>query len=468
MRGSTHGLRESTARIAALAWPVLVGQVAVLAFTTVDTAMVARQSTADLAALAVGAAAYIAVFIGLSGVVLAVGPLAGQLFGARRHSAAGAQLHQAVWLALGLSLVGSAVLLFPAPFLALAQASPEVEDKVRGYLFALALSLPAALLFSAYRGFNNAVSRPKAVMALQLGGLALKVPLTALLVFGAGPLPALGVTGCGIATCIVMWCQALIAWQVVRRDGFYTPFAITGRGLQRPDAKALRTQLRLGVPMGLSIMVEVTGFAFMACFIARISVDAVAGHQLAANLVSLLFMLPLSIGNATSALVAQSIGADQRQQARRLGWHGLLLAAGCALVLGSVVFVGREAIVRLYTGNEAIVATALPLLAWVGVFHFVDAMQIVAAFVLRAWRVTALPVLIYTASIWGLGMGGGYLLAFDVGGWVPPALHGARGYWIASTLGLGVAAASLTLLLVWILRQQRRESAAESPQAAAD
>jgi len=133
-----------------------------------------------------------------------------------------------------------------------------------------------------------------------------------------------------------------------------------------------------------------------------------------------------------------------------------------------VVFVGREAIVRLYTGNEAIVATALPLLAWVGVFHFVDAMQIVAAFVLRAWRVTALPVLIYTASIWGLGMGGGYLLAFDVGGWVPPALHGARGYWIASTLGLGVAAASLTLLLVWILRQQRRESAAESPQAAAD
>ena len=461
------GLRANTARIAALAWPVLVGQVAVLAFATVDTAMVARQSTADLAALAVGAAAYIGVFIGLSGVVLAVGPLAGQLFGARRLSEAGAQLHQAVWLALGLSLLGSALLLFPAPFLALAQASPEVEDKVRGYLFALALSLPAALLFSAYRGFNNAVSRPKAVMALQLGGLALKVPLTALLVFGAGPLPALGVTGCGIATCIVMWCQALIAWQVVRRDGFYTPFAITGCGLQRPDARTLRAQLRLGVPMGLSIMVEVTGFAFMAFFIARIGVDAVAGHQLAANLVSLLFMLPLAIGHATSALVAQNIGADQRQQARRLGWHGLLLAAGCAVVLGSVVFVGREAIVRLYTGNEAIVATALPLLAWVGVFHFVDAMQIVAAFVLRAWHVTALPVLIYAASIWGLGMGGGYLLAFDVGGRVPPALHGARGYWIASTLGLGVAAAGLTLLLVWILRQQRPEPAAASTQAAA-
>ncbi len=456
MSAGAQGLRSSTARIAALAWPVLVGQVAVLAFTTVDTAMVARHSTADLAALAVGAAAYIAVFIGLSGVVLAIGPLAGQLFGARRHSAAGAQLHQAVWLALGLSLIGSTLLLFPAPFLALARATPEVEAKVRGYLFALALSLPAALLFSAYRGFNNAVSRPKAVMALQLAGLALKIPLTALLVFGAGPLPALGVTGCGIATCIVMWCQALIAWQVVRRDRFYAPFAITGHGLQRPDVQALRVQLKLGIPMGLSIMVEVTGFAFMAFFIARISVDAVAGHQLAANLVSLLFMLPLSIGNATSTLVAQSIGADQRPQARRLGWHGLQLAALCAVALGSVVFMGREAIVRLYTGNEAIVATALPLLAWVGVFHFVDAMQIVAAFVLRAWHVATLPVVIYTASIWGLGMGGGYVLAFDVGGWVPTALHGARGYWIASTLGLGVAAAGLSLLLVWVLRRQHR------------
>ena len=458
MSGGAPGLRENTASIATLAWPVLVGQVAVLAFTTVDTAMVARYATADLAALAVGAAAYIAVFIGLSGIVLAVGPLAGQLFGARRHREAGAQLHQAGWLALGLSLVGGAVLLLPQPFLALARATPEVEVKVRGYLFALALSLPAALLFGAYRGFNNAVSRPKAVMALQLGGLALKVPLTALLVFGAGPLPALGVTGCGIATCIVLWCQALIAWQVVRRDRFYAPFEITGHGLQRPDAHALRVQLALGVPMGLSIMVEVTGFAFMAFFIARISIDAVAGHQLAANLVSLLFMLPLSIGHATSALVAQSIGADQRLQARRLGWHGLQLAAFCALALGTVVFVGREAIVRLYTGNEAIVAAALPLLAWVGVFHFVDAMQIVAAFVLRAWHVATLPVLIYAASIWGLGMGGGYVLAFDVGGWVPPALHGARGYWIASTSGLAVAAAGLSLLLAWVLRQQRREA----------
>ncbi len=451
--------RESTNRIAALAWPVLVGQLSTVAFATIDTALVARHAAADLAALAIGGAAYITAFIGLAGIVLAVGPIAGQLFGAKRYAAAGEQLHQAVWLALGVSLLGCTVLLLPAPFLALAQATPDVEAKVRGYLMALALSLPAALLFSAFRGFNNAVSRPKVVMAIQLGALALKLPLAALLVFGAGPLPALGVTGCGISTCIVLWCQLAVAWQVLRRDSFYTRFAITGHGLNRPDRPALWAQLKLGVPMGGSILVEVTGFAFMAFFIARIGVNAVAGHQIAANLVSLLFMLPLAVGNATCALVAQRIGAHETSEARRIGWHGMQLAAVCALGLGGAVFFAREAIVRLYTGNEAIVAAALPLLAWVALFHFVDAMQIAAAFVLRAWRIATVPLLIYAASIWGLGMGGGYMLAFNVGGKVPAAWQGALGYWMASTTGLAAAALGLTVLLLWVLRQPQDKAA---------
>ena len=139
-------------------------------FATVDTLLVARYSAIDLAALAVGAAAYITVFIGLMGVVLAVAPIVGQLFGAKRYAAAGDQLHQAVWLALGLALIGSTVLIFPQPFIALSRATPEVAEKLRQYLLALALALPAGLLFAAFRGFNNAVSRPKAVMVLQLGG----------------------------------------------------------------------------------------------------------------------------------------------------------------------------------------------------------------------------------------------------------------------------------------------------------
>ena len=119
MSGSASSWRASASRILPLAWPVLVGQVAVLAFSTVDTMLLARFSATDLAALAVGASAYVTIFISLMGVVLAVGPIVGQLFGARRLSDAGAQLQQAVWLALALSVVGVTLLAFPAPFIAL-------------------------------------------------------------------------------------------------------------------------------------------------------------------------------------------------------------------------------------------------------------------------------------------------------------------------------------------------------------
>ncbi|HET9976091.1 MAG TPA: MATE family efflux transporter, partial [Burkholderiaceae bacterium] len=115
-------------------------------------------------------------------------------------------------------------------------------------------------------------------------------------------------------------------------------------------------------------------------------------------------------------------------------------------------------VVRLYTDDAAIVAAALPLLAWVALFHFVDAMQIAAAFILRAWRIATVPLVIYAVSLWGIGLGGGYLVAFNVPGWVPGALHGARGYWIVSTAGLGAAALGLTLCLASVLRQSQRDA----------
>ncbi|ODV09975.1 MAG: MATE family efflux transporter [Rubrivivax sp. SCN 70-15] len=445
----TRALVASARRIAPLAWPVFVGQLSVLAFSTVDTVLVARHGAADLAALAVGTAAYVTTFIGFMGVVLALGPIVGQLHGAGRDTDAGRQLHQAVWIAIALSFAGSLLLVFPGPFLALAQLSPPVEAKARAYLLALAFSLPASLLFAAYRGFNVAVSRPKAVMALQLGGLALKLPLSAALIFGLPGLglPALGVLGCGIATGIAMWAQALGAWIVLRRDPHYARFAIAGRGLDAPERRALAAQLRLGLPMGAAILVEVSGFTFMAVFIARFGTTPVGGHQIAANLVSMLYMVPLALANGTATLVAQRIGAGDLRDAQRLGWHGLAIGALLAALMGGALYFARATVVGLYTRDAAVAAAALPLLAWVALFHLADATQTVAAFVLRAWRVAVVPLLVNAGALWGVGLLGGYLLAFDRFGITPAALRGARGFWLAATLGLVLAALAQALIL---------------------
>ena len=215
--------------------------------------------------------------------------------------------------------------------------------------------------------------------------------------------------------------------------------------------------------MGLGIGVEVTGFAFMAIFISRLGETAVAGHQIAANLVSLLFMLPLGLSNATSTLVAQRIGAGDIPDARRLGWHGLQFGLALALVVGVGVFLGREQVVALYTSNPAVQAAALPLLAWVALFHAADAAQALAAFVLRAWRIAILPTVIYVLALWGVGLGGGYALAFNAGGWAPLSWQGPRGYWIASTAGLALAALALVVLLAWVLARQQQPMAVIRP-----
>lgn len=432
-----------------LAWPVLVGQLAVMMFSTVDTLMMGRVGPQDLAALAVGSAAYVSIFVGLMGVVLAVGPIAGRQFGAADLGGSGRSFVQAQWLALLLCVPGCLVLWFPEPFVALAQLDAVQAAKVRAYTRPEAFALPAALLFTAFRGFSTSVSRPKAVMTMQLTGLAAKVPLSALLVFGWGPIPAMGVAGCGWATAIAMTAQAIAAQALLRHDGFYKPFHIPQLWQTRPHWSELCSLVRLGLPMGGSILVEVTGFTFMAFFIARLGATPVAGHQIAVNLVAMMFMIALALATAAGTLVAQHLGAERKREARIVGRHAMTLAALVAASVGAVVAFAREPIVALYTSNPAAAGAALPLLVWVWFFHLGDALQTVAAYVLRAYQIATLPMVIYVVALWGLGIGGGYFLAFGKNG------AGAVGFWQAATAGLLTAAALLSLLLKRVFDENR-------------
>jgi MATE family multidrug resistance protein len=126
-------------------------------------------------------------------------------------------------------------------------------------------------------------------------------------------------------------------------------------------------------------------------------------------------------------------------------------------VTAAAVYLTREPIVGLYTRDAAVAAVALSLLGWLPLFHLSDALQTFAQFVLRAWKVTVISLVVFVLSMWGLGLGGGYLLAFDVLGLTPAAWQGARGFWIASTAGLLSAGLVLTGFLLWMQRQRTRE-----------
>jgi MATE family multidrug resistance protein len=207
--------------------------------------------------------------------------------------------------------------------------------------------------------------------------------------------------------------------------------------------------------MGASILIEVSGFSFMALFISRLGTTPAAGHQIAVNMATLMFMLPLAMASAVSTLVAQRVGARDAAGAARIAVHGLALGGGLSTLLAAAVALGGPAIVGLYTRDAAVAAVALPLMVWVALFHIADAVQTIAAFALRAFRIATVPLLIYAASLWGLGLGGGYAVAFDLGGVTPASLRGAPGFWFASTLGLMVAGLALGGFLFWVLRQRR-------------
>ncbi|GAB3630631.1 Multidrug resistance protein NorM [Pandoraea terrae] len=443
-------------RIASLAWPVLIGQVAAIAFGVMDTAMVGRFSAFDLASLALGGSIYITVYVGLMGVLVALSPIAAQLFGAGRQDEIGEAVRQALWLALALAIPGCALLLHPQFILRLSEASPELEARASAYLRILALGLPAALLFRVYSSLSTAVARPRIVMAIQLTGLALKVPLNLALIYGGDifgfHIAALGSSGCAIATTLINWVSCSLGLLLMARHPFLKTFGVFRRFCW-PRWHAIRALLKLGVPMGLSYLIEVTAFSFMAIFIARLGAETLAGHQIAANLSAFVYMLPMSIAIATATLTAQSIGSRDYTAAHRTGRHGIQFAAMLAVGLAGIIWFARPLLVAMYTPNPAIVRIAAPLFAFTAFYHVFDALQITAVFVLRAYKVAIVPTVIYALSLWGVGLGGGYVLGFNTFGVTPAALLGASGFWFANSLSLAVAAAGLLAYLRWVTRQ---------------
>lgn len=434
-----------------LAGPILVSQFAVMGLGLIDTVMAGRLSARDLAAVALGSSIYASIFIGMNGVLQVLTPIAGHHYGAGRWREIGHTQVQGQWLAMALSLIGIVALLIPGPWLALAGADPAVADITARYLGWIALGLPAALMTRVYVGINAAVSRPGVAMTINLALLAAKVPLNALFLHGAGPLPAMGGAGCAAASAVLLWVGAVLNIVVWRLDPFYQRFRIDA--LTRPAWQRQKEILRLGLPSGLSLLIEVTSFTFMAILIARLGAATLAGHHIIANLVSLLFMLPLSLGIATSVLVAQSLGAGRPDLARRVALRGWRIAAGTGLALALAVWLGREAIVGGYTTDAEVARLALSLMGIAALFHAADALQGCAGQILRGYKIVLLPMLIHSAALWGVGLIGGFVLAYRTS--LGAELGGAQSFWLAALAGLVLTAIALSALAERVSRDAR-------------
>jgi len=245
---------------------------------------------------------------------------------------------------------------------------------------------------------------------------------------------------------------AFAIW-LLRTQSLYQPYALW-RAPERPDWHAIGEFARMGVPGGLAVMVEVTSFTLMALFIARQGTLASAAHQVAANLAAVLYMVPLSLAIATSARVSYWLGAADARRARLAIRTGFKLGLAMALILAATVALGRWRIAAVYSSNPEVVALAAGLLGWLAVYHIGDAAQALCVFVLRCYRVAITPLVAYCLLLWGVGLAGGYALAYkDLGPW--PAQNTPAAFWAGGTIALALLGLILPAILWRAVRSYR-------------
>ena len=436
------------ATIARHAGTVLAGQLAIMAFGVTDTIVAGRYSADALAALSVASALFVSVYVSLMGVLQALLPIWAEQHGRGETAAIGASFRQSLYLALGFTLLGMVILVFPDPILNWTEVPESMQGDVRTYLIIVGWALPSAMFFRLYTTLNQALGRPQLVTWLQVGALVLKVPLSIWFTFGGWGLEPQGAAGCAWATLLVDYAIAIVASVLMRYQKLYAPLQRWQR-MEAPDFRRLAAFLRLGVPAGLSILVEVTSFTLVALFVARQGALSAASHQIAANLAAVCYMVPLSLGIAISARVSWWRGTGNEAQAQKLAWMGLKIAAASGLVLSGTLLLAREALPPIYTADPGVVALTSALLLWVALYHASDSIQCVCIFLLRCWRVTVAPLIVYCSLLWGGGLAGGYWLAYKNEATSALWSTNPTPFWIGS----GVSLALVAIIFIYLMRR---------------
>jgi MATE family multidrug resistance protein len=439
-----------------LALPLIGTQIAVIGMGTVDTILAGRISADALAAVAVGANVSFLPLVFFMGLCGAVSPIVAHRVGASDASATiGEFARGALAAAVAIGLAWIVLLQLAAgPLLDWLQLEPPVRALAEPYLRVLALEgLPFSVCF-VFRGVAEGHGLTRIPLVAGVTGAVCNVVLAYTLAFGAFGAPALGPLGIGCAT-VTAACVIVVVFVVA----FEAAPPLRALRLWRPEPPPLlrsaREILVLGGPIALIMTAEAWLFIIGGLLMARFGGDVVAAHQVAINFASLTFMVPLSIGLATTVRVGHAAGAGAHALVAIRGRAGMLLGMAFALVSASLMTVVPRPIVALYTQAPDVAAYAVRFLSLAAVFQLFDCVQATANGALRGLKDTTYPMAITVTAYWLVGMPLGVYLAFRT------AL-GPAGIWVGFIAGLATAAAGLTLRFLHVTRRPTFVGAVEA------
>lgn len=432
-----------------LAWPIAVGQLASTGTAFIDTVMAGHVSAGDLAAVSVGSSIWVTLVVTMLGYLLATSPMVAHKVGADDTALIPTLTQQAMVQALILAALAWGLTFLIAPIFPMLGLEPVIARKAGDFLKAVSFGLPAFACYRVLYSYSAALKQTRPMMVISVFCLLLNIPANWILIYGHFGFTALGGVGCGWATAFCVWVNFILlsTWILHNEKYRHThPF----RKWQGWHPAMQKQLFKLGLPIGMMFLVEVSTFSFIALIIARLGTTSVAAHQIALNFCSLTFMVPMAIGTALTVRVGHAVGAKNYVEARAIGQNGIRLGLFIAVASGCLMIFGSVWVARWYTQDTEVLALAGQLIVLAGFFQFSDITQVVSAGVLRGYKITRMPMLIHLTAFWVIGMPVGYLLTFGTGQF--PGL-GVRGYWIALIIALTLTALALQYLFIRASRQ---------------
>lgn len=437
----TFSIKEKIKVMNRILVPILITQIAMFSMSFFDIMMTGNFSAAHLAGVAIGSSLWMPVFTGIGGILLAVTPIVAQLAGAKRTSEVSAAVIQGLYVSTALTasiiLIGYLVI---EPILNSMSLEREVHHTAKLYLYCLGIGVAPVFAYNVLRSFIDALGKTNITMFITLLALPVNVVLNYLLIYGKGGLPMLGGVGAGVATSVTYWIIALAAVFIIHTK---VPFHIYGifTSLPRISLSAWKETFILGIPIGMSIFVEMSIFSAVTLFMSEFGTVVIAAHQAAINFQSLLYMFPLSISMALTILVGFECGAKRWQDARIYSYLGIGQAVAISLVTGLGMFIFRDAISSLYSDETSVITWTSQFLVYALFFMLSDAVQAPIQGALRGYKDVNITLVMAVISYWIIGLPAGYLLAKHTE-------LGPFGYWSGLIIGLAVGAATLSIRLV--------------------
>ena len=432
-----------------LAVPVFLAQLAQTSMGFVDTVVAGRVSHTDMAAVAVASSFWIPGTLFGLGLLMAITPLVAQSIGAGQKEGLGRFLRQGAWLAMALSALQMLFFYGVSRYITeMKGIDPALSHITARYLHAVVWGVPGFMLYGAQRAYLEGHGRTRPAMVAGIIGLCVNAPLNWIFAFGEFGMPRLGGVGCGVATAAVYWVMFIAMLSYVKRARSMRDIR-NERGFQKPDTAVMKRLVQLGLPIALALFFEVTLFAVVALLVSPLGIVDVAGHQIALNFSSLMFVLPMSLAAAVTIRVGYRLGQGSTLDAQTSARTGLGVGVCMAVVTAIFTVTFREHIALLYNNNPEVVALAAQLMLLAAVYQISDSIQVIGSGLLRGYKDTRSIFYITFTAYWVLGLPSGYILALtDLV--VEPM--GPAGFWIGFIIGLTSAAIMMMLRMRFLQR----------------